>query len=43
VELYDHQADPFETINAADSDTELVRELLKKLDQGDTGLYDQLK
>ena len=42
VELYDHQADPFETINIASAYPDLVTDLLVLLNEGDTGLYNNL-
>jgi arylsulfatase A-like enzyme len=41
VELYDHQNDPFETINIARENPGIVDELLPVLEKGNTGLYDQ--
>ena len=42
VELYDHQVDPFETINIASDYPDLVTDLLVLLNEGDTGLYNNL-
>jgi hypothetical protein len=40
VELYDHQNDPFETINIAQEHPGIVEQLLPVLEKGNTGLYD---
>jgi len=39
-ELYDHQTDPWETRNIAAEQPELVEELLKDWEKGDTGVFD---
>jgi arylsulfatase A-like enzyme len=39
IELYDHQNDPFETINIASEEPKVVEQLLVQLEKGDTGLY----
>ena len=39
IELYDHKADPNESKNIADENPEIVEELLLKLKEGNTGLY----
>ncbi len=41
IELYDHKADPHETINIALDEPEVVEELLPLLEEGNTGLYQQ--
>lgn len=40
IELYDHQADPFETKNMTASRRVLTDSLLEVLEKGNTGLYD---
>lgn len=40
IELYDHNIDPNENINAAEDHPEIVRELDIILEKGNTGLYD---
>lgn len=39
VELYDHENDPYENINIATAHPDIVNELMKVLEQGNTGLY----
>ena len=39
VELYDHKTDPYENRNVAAQHPEIVAQLMKTLDQGNTGLY----
>jgi len=39
VELYDHKTDPYENRNVAAQHPEIVTQLMKTLDQGNTGLY----
>ncbi|MEX2595137.1 MAG: sulfatase [Anditalea sp.] len=39
IELYDHQMDPWETKNIAGERPELVKNLMKLWEKGDTGLY----
>ena len=39
IELYDHQADPWENINVADQHPDVVQDLIPLLEKGDTGLY----
>ncbi len=39
VELYDYVADPHETKNIANQEPALVQKLLRRLEQGNTGLY----
>ncbi|MFV0589978.1 MAG: sulfatase [Draconibacterium sp.] len=39
LELYDHLADPNETKNIADTNPEVVKQLLPLLEKGNTGLY----
>lgn len=41
IELYDHQKDPYENENIAASRPEMVTELLKLLEKGNTGVYEQ--
>lgn len=40
VELYDHESDPDETINIAEENKEIVKELNKIWNKGNTGLYE---
>jgi len=40
IELYDHDNDPFETINIAQNQRDLVNQLLPILEKGNTGLYE---
>lgn len=40
VELYDHQADPYETENIASKNADVVNRLLPMLEKGNTGLYE---
>ncbi len=39
IELYDHENDPYETKNIANSKPEIVEELMPLMTLGDTGLY----
>ena len=39
LELYDHEADPNETINLVESHPEIAQRLQEVLDKGNTGLY----
>ena len=39
IELYDQTKDPYETLNIAGSNTDIVEELLPLLEVGNTGLY----
>ena len=41
IELYDHLVDPYETINIADKEPEIVNTLMPVLERGNTGLYKQ--
>jgi arylsulfatase A-like enzyme len=41
MELYDHFSDPNESINIAESNTDIVNTLLPLLEKGNTGLYDK--
>lgn len=41
IELYDHEADPNETKNIAESRPELVKQLMQEWKQGDTGLFNK--
>lgn len=43
IELYDHQSDPHESINIAGENPELVTQLMKLFEQGNTGLYEKRK
>ncbi|GAB4107894.1 sulfatase [Echinicola sediminis] len=40
-ELYNHQEDPFETVNIAEAHPEIVEELMPLLERGNTGLYEK--
>ncbi|MGK0139692.1 MAG: arylsulfatase A-like enzyme, partial [Algoriphagus sp.] len=40
IELYDHDNDPFETINIAQDKPDIVNQLLPMLEKGNTGLYE---
>ena len=40
VELYDHQNDPFETVNIAAENPQIVESLMPLLDEGNTGLFE---
>jgi arylsulfatase A-like enzyme len=39
IELYDHHADPDETQNVADQNSEVVGNLMPLWEKGDTGLF----
>ncbi len=41
IELYDHQADPFETKNIAAENPDIVEQLMPLWEKGNTGLYDE--
>jgi len=41
IELYDHQADPWENINVGNQHTDVVQKLMSLLEKGDTGLYEK--
>jgi arylsulfatase A-like enzyme len=41
VELYDHQADPYENRNIAAEQPALVKELMKQWEKGNTGVFGQ--
>lgn len=41
IELYDHLNDPFESINIADLNPDIVKNLMPVLENGNTGLYEQ--
>jgi arylsulfatase A-like enzyme len=40
IELYDHQEDPYESINIAENEPGIVEELMPILEKGNTGLYE---
>ncbi|WP_020528753.1 sulfatase [Flexithrix dorotheae] len=40
IELFDHQSDPYETINVADKNKKVVKKLMPLWDKGNTGLFD---
>jgi len=39
LELYDHKNDPYETVNIAGNNQDLIDELIKVWSKGNTGLY----
>lgn len=39
TELYDYKTDPFETQNIAEDNSDIVNSLMRKLEKGNTGLY----
>nr|WP_250629736.1 sulfatase [Aureibaculum algae] len=41
IELYDHESDPYESINIAIMKPEIVDRLMPLLEKGNTGLYEQ--
>lgn len=39
IELYDHKKDPYENVSIAEKRPKVVKKLLRELNKGDTGLY----